>query len=251
MLAPAFSWVLSAQRALQQDLAIAIREMGQDPSATLAALIFAFALGMVHALTPGHGKVVVFSYFLGQRARISDGIVMAAKIAFTHSAVAAGLAIAFGAAATSFGRPIGPAGTLETVSYGAITVIGAFYLWRALSDSRRHRASSSGHRTIRSAMLPFAVGLLPCPLTMLLVTFAIRHGSTLRGLVLAGIVAGGAAATITVVGVLGMALRGGLFGRLDPEARSTAILFQVLEIGSSIVILAVGILFLSGSVASR
>lgn len=254
MLSSLVATILSAQRALQQDLAVSIREMGLDPWATAAALGFAFALGVVHALTPGHGKLVVFSYFLGRRARVREGIAMAGKIAFTHSAVAAALAILFGAAATSFGRPVGPAGTIETVSYGVITAIGAYYLWRALRGSgggaRGVPDSGAGH-AVRKAVLPFAVGLLPCPLTMLIVAFAISHGSVLRGLVLAGVVGAGAALTIAGVGLLAIVLRAGLFGRVDPEARGYALVLRGLEIGSSAVILAVGLLFLAGSLAPR
>ena len=138
---------------------------------------------------------------------------------------------------------------LQTASYGAIAAIGAFYLWRALrggADGAVERA----HRTVHGALLPFAVGLLPCPLTMLVVAFAVSQGSVLRGLVLAAVVGAGAALTIGVVGMTGIALRSGLLGRLDPEARRYRRLLGALEVASSAVILILGVLFLAGSLGA-
>ena len=59
------------------------------------------------------------------------------------------------------------------------------------------------------------MGLLPCPLTIIVVGFAINRGATLAGIVLAAGISIGAAVTIGCFGLLGIALRRGgivLFG---------------------------------------
>ena len=53
-------------------------------------LAFAFLYGVLHTLGPGHGKVVVVSYFVSRDARLWRGVLMGVQIAVTHvlSAVA-------------------------------------------------------------------------------------------------------------------------------------------------------------------
>ena len=52
---------------------IALAGIGEDPSGVPVALALAFALGMVHALMPGHGKTVDGRYhFLPQNFRYED-----------------------------------------------------------------------------------------------------------------------------------------------------------------------------------
>jgi ABC-type nickel/cobalt efflux system permease component RcnA len=51
---------------------------------------FAFLLGALHALTPGHGKSVLAAYFLGQEARIRKGLGVTLTAALLH--VVSGLA---------------------------------------------------------------------------------------------------------------------------------------------------------------
>src|SRR5688572_27967211 len=54
-------------------------------------IVFAFALGLLHAMTPGHGKLIVFSYLIGREARPGRGMVMGLKVAIVH--VLSGIAV--------------------------------------------------------------------------------------------------------------------------------------------------------------
>jgi len=105
--------IVSAVNAWQRDLytllGAEIRSVNEDPSAIGSAVIFALALGAVHALTPGHGKAVVFTYFVGSRSRVWSGVGMACKVAASHVLSAALLVALFDSAASMFGRPSGAA----------------------------------------------------------------------------------------------------------------------------------------------
>ncbi|HET6160614.1 MAG TPA: protein DpdF [Dongiaceae bacterium] len=81
--------VLDLHRQIHQELSIALRTLNSDGGAFLRAAGVAFVLGMVHALTPGHGKAILFSYFLGRRVRPWDGMVTAAQVAGLHIGTAA------------------------------------------------------------------------------------------------------------------------------------------------------------------
>jgi ABC-type nickel/cobalt efflux system permease component RcnA len=50
---------------------------GGDGSLLLACAA-AFGLGIVHALTPGHGKAILFAYFVGRKAQPWAGLAAAA-----------------------------------------------------------------------------------------------------------------------------------------------------------------------------
>jgi len=238
------AWILESQNLLQRELAAYVRALDTGATWLPAALGVALLLGAVHALTPGHGKSVVFSYFLGRQARPRAGIVMAAKIALSHGAAAVILVAVFGTAVSSFGRPAGAALGIQSISYAIITLFGIYYLYQAL---RR-----PGHRTLDAevhggGLLPYVVGVLPCPLTMLVVTFAWVQSSIAMGLVLAAVIAVGSALAIALVGALGMLVRAGAILGFDPQGRRYAQALGGLEIASSLAILVLGLLFLAGS----
>ena len=92
----------------------------------------------------------------------------------------------------------------------------------------------------------FAIGLLPCPMTMLILTFAIAHATLVAGLVLTLFLGIGIAATIALVGTLGVVARLGIFARLDPSGRGYLIALNGFQIVSCIAIVVLGAVFLPG-----
>ena len=61
----------------------AIRD-GDTSVPLLIGVGLAFLYGVIHALGPGHGKLVVASYFLARDARIMRGLLMGLQIAVCH-----------------------------------------------------------------------------------------------------------------------------------------------------------------------
>ena len=58
----------------------AIRDGGTS-TPLLIGMLLAFVYGVLHALGPGHGKVIVVSYFLSRDAQIMRGLLMGLQIA--------------------------------------------------------------------------------------------------------------------------------------------------------------------------
>jgi len=54
-------------------------------STVLLILLIAFIYGVIHAIGPGHGKFVVFSYFLSDDADIKKGVLLGSMIGFSLS----------------------------------------------------------------------------------------------------------------------------------------------------------------------
>jgi nickel/cobalt exporter len=86
-------WLLGVQRDLQARLAASIREIqaGNALAGALALIGLGFLYGVFHAAGPGHGKAVISSYVVANRATVRRGIVLS----FASSAVQAISAITF------------------------------------------------------------------------------------------------------------------------------------------------------------
>ncbi|TIW69718.1 MAG: ABC transporter permease, partial [Mesorhizobium sp.] len=67
---------------------------------------------------------------------------------------------------------------LETLSRGLLGLIGVWIIWRALRG--RHR-----HHVHEGEAVGFMAGLIPCPLTLFVMTYAISRGIPWAGLVFA------------------------------------------------------------------
>ena len=119
--------LLGLQREIQQSLASEFRAARESTSAMgpLALMGTAFAFGAVHAVTPGHGKSVVASYFIGQGGAPRRGLTMSAKVIATHvlSAIVLVLAATFLVDISLGARPA-DFPMVRLVSYAGVSAIG-------------------------------------------------------------------------------------------------------------------------------
>jgi nickel/cobalt transporter (NicO) family protein len=218
----------------------ALGRAATDLWAAPTAIVLAFALGMVHALMPGHGKTVVFSYLMGNGAHLMTGIAMAMKIAALHVGTAVVLLLVTGAAVVRFGRMQGAGRMLEMGSYLAVSAMGVWLLWRALARWRGGRGGAHDHDHGGSGLLAYAVGLLPCPLTIILMNYALVNETLVGGLLLVAVMAMGIAVTMTLTGMLGLAARRLLTAESIASSRLFRHATKALEVAGAGVILAVG-----------
>ena len=67
--------VQQAQNALHRELAATLQAVQEDGATAAAWLItLSFVYGVLHAVGPGHGKVVITTYLMTQRSRLARGI---------------------------------------------------------------------------------------------------------------------------------------------------------------------------------
>jgi nickel/cobalt transporter (NicO) family protein len=95
-------------------------------------------------------------------------------------------------------------------------------------------------------LLSLGVGLLPCPLTVLVLTYAMANGTLTSGLALIGVMAPGIATTIGLVGTLAILARRQAIRWLDAEATWTARVLRGVEVVSAAFVLAFGLAMLIG-----
>ncbi|MCE0504686.1 hypothetical protein LR948_04935 [Roseivivax sp. GX 12232] len=123
------------QRDFQNDLAGALRALqGGDRGASAAILGLCFAYGVVHAIGPGHGKVLIGGYGVGRSVAIGplSLIALAASLGQALTALAL-VGAGFGLLSLTRVQMTGLAdGALALVSFSAIGLIGLWLAFRGL-----------------------------------------------------------------------------------------------------------------------
>jgi ABC-type nickel/cobalt efflux system permease component RcnA len=241
----------------------AIRD-GGSLAPLAVGLMLAFAYGVVHALGPGHGKVVVATYFLGRDAQIGRGLLMGLQIAVFHvlSAIVV-VALADLVLRQAFGNAPAEVAGVRLTSYGLIALIGATMLFQAVRRSRLRRAGievghecghDHGHGHARGAgghaqqgALSLGVGLVPCTGAVLILLYALANDILLSGLLLVVAIAAGMAITMGALGMLSIVARTAVAARLESAGSGrTAAFVVVSDYGGAVLITLVGaILFWS------
>ena len=194
----------------------------------------AVVFGAIHALMPGHGRTVLVSYHLGQPGRLREGLATGAILAMTHVGVAVVLVLAgivvISRAFASGGRT--PA--FEFTSAVLISTIGALLLWRALRPND-HPDPRDGKA------LAVVTGLVPCPLSTFIMSYAAARGMLAAGLAVTAALAVGMIVTIAGVAMTAVLVRDQLIGFLTRTKAWRYILGRVLEIGGSVAVLGLGL----------
>jgi nickel/cobalt transporter (NicO) family protein len=249
----------------------AIRD-GDTMAPLLVGLVLAFAYGVVHALGPGHGKVVVASYFLGRDAQIGRGLMMGLQIAVYHvlSAIVV-VALADIVLRQAFGSAPAEVAGVRLTSYGLIALIGATMLAQAVRRSRLRRAGidvgddccghghghsdhvhvhvhahahGSGSRAgvrAQEGALSLGVGIVPCTGAVLILLYALANDILLPGLLLVVAIAAGMAITMGALGMLSIVARSAVAARLERSGSGqSATLAVVSDYGGAVLITLIG-----------
>lgn len=205
----------------------------RDWSALIAVLPLGIAFGAVHALTPGHSKMVLATYLVGSPFKVLEGVGVAAVLAFTHVLTAVLIAVlALPLIETSLTRA-GRAPLLEDVSRGLLALIGVWMLVRAWRGPSEHHAEG-----------PFVgvmAGLIPCPLTLFAMVLAISRGIPEAGLVFAAALMLGVMLTLSAVAATSILLKDGFARLLDSHGTKLQRVGRVAEAVAGLLLLVIGL----------
>ena len=244
---------------LMESLAGAERaaQAGHFSQAALLPLALGFTYGAVHALGPGHGKVVVAGYFAGRPAPLREAIRMAAEISLLHVGSAFILALV---AAILLGGVISMSGpafvAVKLLSYGLIALAGALMVYRAaisaFSDGatpqdgcghhHHHSVGTDGDAETKSEghLLALAVGAVPCTGALIAVLFALASGAWLLGILTVAAISVGMGLTLAGVGLLTIKTR----NTISPGSSAT---LNVVAGAGGCLVLAVGAVLFMGT----
>jgi ABC-type nickel/cobalt efflux system permease component RcnA len=229
-------WLIAVQGWLYGGMAENMRTASLHDLPMLMAIAFLF--GMAHAFMPGHGKTVLVSYHLGRRGRVVEGVATGALLAITHVGMAilfvvAGLAVISRSLAVA-----GRAPAFETASGVLIAVIGAYLLWHALRPSQ-HRHAADGKA------LAVVTGLVPCPLTTFILTYALARGKLAAGFAAVGGMLAGVIVTLVGFAVAAVIARQKLLALLTRTENVRHSFARCLELIGALGVLAFGLAMLA------
>ena len=126
-----FGWVLRTQQSLQRDLATGVKNLKSENAMAGAVVLAAlsFIYGVVHAVGPGHGKMVISSYVVANEETVRRGVVISFIAAALQALTAVALVGILAFALNASGLQINAwSNQLETVSYALIALVGAWLL---------------------------------------------------------------------------------------------------------------------------
>ena len=210
------SGILLVQRAL--------RSPSISPALPPLALIVAFGLGGLHALTPGHNKLLTGAYLVGVRGRYRHAILIGGATAFSHTATVIIIGLLAmspqGQAVVSFYlRWLGvPAGLL-------VAGLGVWLLMRHLRAGSHSHSHAAGHghshdhshnhaaasdRLTLGGLVGLGLmhGIIPTTDALAVLLVALSVQQTLLGLGLILSYSLGIASVLTAIGVLFMTSQG-------------------------------------------
>lgn len=201
-----FEYIVSVQRELYlafSDRIDAFSASG-DWSILLVYVPMGVLLGAVHATTPGHSKAVLATYIAGSGASLPSALMTSVTLSFTHIVTSVAIVvlslplIRFG-----FGADAGRAPDLERVSGILLAGIALWMLWRAARCPREH--AGQGHMAFGAI-----AGLVPCPLTLFVMTLALARGVPEAGIAFAITMMIGVGIILSVVAATSFVFRGRL-----------------------------------------
>lgn len=141
-----FTWVGNEQREFYRMMTAALKEMREDGTAVWVLMGLSFLYGILHAVGPGHGKVVISSYMLANETELKRGVILsfASSMLQAISAiviVGVGFLVLRGTAVSMTDA----SGWLERASYVLIVAFGLWLLWRKLRSIKIERAQVLAH----------------------------------------------------------------------------------------------------------
>jgi len=267
-------WQRKINRYLGQQLQATTDQGGM--TAAFTVLFASFIYGVLHAAGPGHGKMVVASYFTAKEAPLKTGILMGGVIATTQAVVAilmvAILSLMLNGSQLEI---IDQTTLLEVVSYGLILAIGLYMTYGALTGKatcghdhgdadehhHEHDHTHSAEPKAKETWLARKVGhwlgprgeviavgmtsgIRPCTGSILVLLFAAANGVFVLGIVASFMMAAGVAITISALGIGAIVLRRSVSGQDEEPSATRAFLSRSLSVVGSLAVAVMGGLFL-------
>lgn len=169
--------IVAWQKTINDSIVQAFEALEAQPSLDIYVTIVlsAFVYGLVHALGPGHGKMVIASYFLVHGSKMRDALKAAFLTSLVHTLSALSVTLVL---YLFFEQTIMHHFTLiNTYMYklsGALIIVIACLLWFEIRKIHREECPDTQPSSLLKIV--FSVGIVPCPGVMSIVLFAMILG---------------------------------------------------------------------------
>jgi ABC-type nickel/cobalt efflux system permease component RcnA len=220
-------------------------------------MLIAFALGAMHALSPGHGKTIVAAYLVGNRGTPRHALLLGAIVTLTHTigVFALGLVTLF---LSRFIVPERLYPVLGFLSGAMIVGLGVNLFRQRFHILAHHHVSEHGHSHTHSHDIPddlslesliglgLSGGIVPCPSALVVLLSAVALHRIGIGLLFIVAFSFGLASVLIAIGIL--AVRASrLVGGLDANGSATRVLPVVSAVVVALIGMGIAIQSLSGT----
>lgn len=235
-----------------------MKKLKNEPSMSVifTTAFFALLYGVLHTLGPGHGKMVVATYFLSNDAHIKRGIWVGSQVAVTH--VGGAVLIVFFtdiALKNVISNPENQALWVKLISYTLIMTIGVFMAFQAIRKlvHKHENVHSCGHCAKHShgdnhkkeTLMSWVVGAVPCTGSLLILVYAMAYEVLWLGLFMVCCIAVGMAIAMIAIGVLCIYGKKNVVDRLTLEQSKNFKIQPLIEIAGALVIILIGYALIS------
>ena len=218
------AFLFDVQRSIYSALTSDITDYSQarDFGALLAMLPLGIVFGAAHALTPGHSKSVLAAYILGSGLRPARALLTSFVLSLTHISSAVLLALVTNSLVTRSLVGAGRAPSIEWTSRLILVAIGLWLIFRAI----RGRPHVHGEAVATG----FIAGLIPCPLTLFVMTLALSRAAPEAGLAFSVSMLLGVATILGAVAIVSAVARSRGLDAIAGLALTSIALYELLKV---------------------
>lgn len=186
-------WLVALQATIHGAIAQHIEAFAAsgDWLTLLAVLPMGMLFGAAHGLTPGHNKLVLASYVVGDSVPALRASLMALVLTAVHVGSAVLIALFAGFLVSRTITSAGQAPLLESASRLLLLGVGLWLVLRAIKYRSHLHGEGFGVAII--------AGLVPCPLTLFVMVMALSQGVPQAGLIFAVAMLAGVGSVLAVV----------------------------------------------------
>ncbi len=209
-----------------------------DRGVFLFILAISFLYGLVHALGPGHGKIVIASYFIAKNGNRFDafkaGFLTSVIHTFSALIITSVLYLFFQDMITTYFKSINQ--NMYKVSAVFIMLIALFLLYEIVKD-RNTVETIEPMKSKDLFKVALSIGVVPCPGVMSIVLYSMILGHFYLGLFSAVFMSVGMGLTISVSAIFAAALK-----QKSNFGRYKSVMNALSYIGVSVLFLTGGLL---------
>jgi len=260
----AYAWLLMQQAALHRELIGIMRALkAGEPGALFGLIGGSFLYGVLHALGPGHGKLIISSYAFASGSGLRSSLLLTLVSSLTQAASAIllilALVVILGQANLAASRSTY---WLELGSYALILLLGVAMLVRALTGRRgccgghahhEHAGGERGHhRHDEGERIPtrdfwamvFSIGVRPCSGAVIVLLFTMGQGLFLEGVTATIAMALGTALAVGGLAVAAILVRRGGLHLAPAGSAASARLGQAFAVAGASAVVFLGSMML-------
>ncbi len=209
-----------------------------DENMFLYILAVSFIYGLIHALGPGHGKMVIASYFLVKGAKMKEAFKAGFLTSVIHTISALVITFVlymfFESAITKYFSDINS--NMYKVSAIFIILIALFLLYETYKDrNEEEKVQRVGNKSLLAVTM--SIGIVPCPGVMSIVLFSIILGYINLGVLSAITMSIGMGITISLAAILSTQIK-------KSNSKNLSSIMNLISYGGIAILFAMGAVLL-------